>query len=413
MSSVSFPVALFRWRGFVIRATIAAAVIAVAVSLLLPPTYIASATILPPREGATGGGLLQMVSQLGSDLSVGSGRAARRLFGRSQAADVMLGVLQSRNLAGQIVDRFDLVAVYDLPSREHAIRALVKKITADSTPEGLLRITVEDRSAERAADMANAYMQLLDEFNRRTSVEDARRSVQFVEGAIEANRQRRDEASERLRRFQEENGAVQLTDQAQATVEALAKLESEKMELEIRRGVLEKYSRQDNVELRQISDQIREIDRVARDLNGGVLTSDSTATRPGRGSLLRLSVLPKLAMEFADLKREVLVQEKVYEFLAAQYEEARIQEASTQETIQFLDVAVPPIKKSKPRRSLIVMMTTALAALTAAAIAVGGESLLPRLAAPGALPEELEQRLAWLPRLLRWLRDWGHRSVGS
>ncbi|GJM44688.1 MAG: hypothetical protein DHS20C21_15300 [Gemmatimonadota bacterium] len=402
---------LHRWRGLVVRTTIVAAVVAVIVSLLLPRWYTATATILPPSEGG-GGGLLQLFSQIGSDLEVGGGRAARRLFGRSQTADVMLGVLQSRNVRGQIVDRFDLVDVYSVPTREHAIRVLLDRLSADTTPEGLMRVSVEDRDGQRAADMANAFLEVLDDFNRRTSAEDARRTVDFISGVLETNVERRREATDRLREFQETHGAIQIAEQTRATVEALASLQANRMQLEIKAGVLERYASPDNSELRLIRDEITEIDTAIRSLDGtaGTAAPDSGMTGAPGGALLRLVDLPRLAMEFADMKREVLVQETVYEFLTAQYEQARIQETRDQQTIQVLDVAVPPIRKSRPRRSLIVVLTTFLAAIGATGIALAGESLLDHFESGDPELAPVRDTLAPVLGLLHRLRAWGTQS---
>ena len=68
-----------------------------------------------------------------------------------------------------------------------------------------------------------------------------------------------------------------------------------------------------------------------------------------------------LALEYAELEREVMVQEKVYEFLTAQFEEARIRESRDLQSVNVLDEAVPPIKKARPRRSLIVLLSAAMA----------------------------------------------------
>ncbi|HMB71382.1 MAG TPA: GNVR domain-containing protein, partial [bacterium] len=360
------------------------------------------------------GGLLQIVSQLGSDLEVGSGRAARRLFGRSQTVDVMLGILNSRFVRGEVVDRFDLVEVYDLPGREHAIRALQDHLVADTTPEGLIRVSVEDRDPERAAGMTNAFLEVLDDFNRRTSAEDARRTVEFISGVLETNLERRREAADRLRSFQEEHGAIQIAEQTRVTVEALAELQARRMQLEIEAGVIQRYASPGNTDLRRIRDEILEIEDAIRALDGtaGAGPDSTDAVGPG-GALLRLVDLPRLGMEYADMKREVLVQESVYEFLSAQYEEARIQETRDQRTIQFLDEAVPPIKKSRPRRSLIVLLTTILAGAAAVGVALAGDGLLSRFDEADSSVDAERVTLAPVLAILSRLRSWGTRPADA
>jgi uncharacterized protein involved in exopolysaccharide biosynthesis len=52
------------------------------------------------------------------------------------------------------------------------------------------------------------------------------------------------------------------------------------------------------------------------------------------------------------------VQETLFEMLKKQHEIASFEEAKTTSSIQILDLAVPPDRKSKPRRSLIVLLVT-------------------------------------------------------
>jgi uncharacterized protein involved in exopolysaccharide biosynthesis len=53
--------------------------------------------------------------------------------------------------------------------------------------------------------------------------------------------------------------------------------------------------------------------------------------------------------------------ESLFEVLAKQYEAAKIDEAKESPAIQVLDPAVPPEKRSSPRRTQLVIITTALA----------------------------------------------------
>lgn len=351
----SFFGVLLGWRRLVLRATVAAGVAAVIVSLLLPRWYQARATITPPDETETGGGLLQLVSQLGSGL--GTGRA-RSLMGRTAAVDLQIGVLKSRRVRAEVVDKFDLVKVFRSKSREHAIKELGTHLEVSTTPEGLVAVAVEARDPQLAADMANAFVASLDAYNRSTSVEDARRTSAFIRTCLQENQARMNEASTALRRFQEEKGAVELGEQTRATVEALAELEAERTRLEIQRGVLANYAMPNQLQVQEIEAQIREIDEKARSLRekaveGGKVVKSNSA-------LLALGDLPSLALQFASLKREVLVQEKVYEFLTSQLEEARIRESRDLETVRVLDEAVPPIRRARPRRTLIVILTAGL-----------------------------------------------------
>lgn len=412
----SFAGVLYSWRRFIMRSTFGVAVIAVIVSLLLPRWYTASATMMPPREGAAGGGIMQLVSQLGADFGNAGGNAARRIFGRNSASELMLAVLQSRRVRGQVVDRFGLVEVYNVPTREHAIRALDSHLVVDTTPEGLVRVAVEDRDRERAAEMANAFLEFLDAFNRESSVEAARRTVEFIRGALRENQERQTAAAESLRSFQERYGAVSISEQTRATVEALSELQAERIRLDVKRGVLTNYASRETPELQHIESEIRELDRTISVMRGATFPApgDSAGADsggdPDLGALIPLGDIPRLGLEYANLKREVMVQERVYEFLAAQFEDARIQETEDQETIQFLDEAVPPIRKTRPRRSLIVILSTILAGLATTGIALAGQATLDFFAQDDPETARMRQGVRPLLLALEKFRRWGERG---
>jgi tyrosine-protein kinase Etk/Wzc len=383
------------WRPLIVRVTLAAAVIAVIASLLMPNWYGAAATFLPPEERESGVSLARVFSQMGMDFGGGG------VTSSTPASDLMLGVVKSRLIRGQVVDRFGLVDAYETETRDHAIEDLGDHLRVSTTSEGLIEVWVEDRDPRRAADMANAFVEFLDEYNRRTSVERARRTRELVGSIIEENRDRLEDAAARLREFQEEHDTVELSEQTRVTVEAIAQLESELAKLEIEKGLREDFSSPNQMEMRQLDARIREIEAKIAELRDG-------RGGPSGGALLPMSSIPGLGLKLADLTREVMAQEKVYTFLQSQYEEARIQESRDMEVIHVLDAASPPLKKHRPRRSVIVMLTVILALVGSVGLAFAAEGLL-EYAAKGpaglALGDSRDSRI--LLGFLRRLREWG------
>ena len=68
--------------------------------------------------------------------------------------------------------------------------------------------------------------------------------------------------------------------------------------------------------------------------------------------------MPELETQLRQLMREVEIQNTLFTFLTQQYEEAKINEAKDNPTIQVLDPAVKPIIKYKPFRVLIVISSS-------------------------------------------------------
>jgi uncharacterized protein involved in exopolysaccharide biosynthesis len=250
-------------------------------------------------------------------------------------------------------------------------------------------------------------VELLDQYNRESSVQDARRTREFIRACLDESRERLEDAARNLRRFQEQHGAIEIGEQTRVTVEAMAELEAERTRLAIEKAVMESYSRSGMPKVREIETTMAEIDKRLRQLRGSVRedSADAAPEAPPTDVLIPLSEFPRIGLAFADLKREVLVQEKVYGFLTNQLEEARIREARDLETVRVLDAAVPPIRKSRPRRSLIVIATTGLALLMSVGIAVSAEAFRESVASGAAWTETREARV--LLRVTERLRGWG------
>jgi len=66
---------------------------------------------------------------------------------------------------------------------------------------------------------------------------------------------------------------------------------------------------------------------------------------------------PALGIEYLRIKREMEIQNQLFKFFTQQFEQAKLAEIKETPTLQVLDKAVPPIKRSKPHRAIIVILS--------------------------------------------------------
>jgi uncharacterized protein involved in exopolysaccharide biosynthesis len=92
------------------------------------------------------------------------------------------------------------------------------------------------------------------------------------------------------------------------------------------------------------------------------LSSAESALRAFREQNLRIGNSPRLALEEARLNRAVREQEEIYLTVSREHELAKIQENRDVPLLATLDLAVPPIKRYWPRRSLFALLGLGLAA---------------------------------------------------
>ena len=106
----------------------------------------------------------------------------------------------------------------------------------------------------------------------------------------------------------------------------------------------------------------------------------------------------KTNLGYLDAVRNLKYQEAIWEILAKQFEMAKMDEAKDYPLIQVLDKAIAPERKSKPKRALIVLLTTMVAFFIALISAFISEAIGSSNVAQAA-------RMAKLRELLRWRRQ--------
>jgi tyrosine-protein kinase Etk/Wzc len=83
------------------------------------------------------------------------------------------------------------------------------------------------------------------------------------------------------------------------------------------------------------------------------------------GLIVPKGKVPAAGLEYVRRFREVKYQETIFEILARQFEMAKLDEAKQGALIQVVDSAIPPDKRSSPKRALLVICATVMGALIA------------------------------------------------
>ncbi len=320
-------------RGFIIPLVITATLVVGGISFLLPPWYKAQAELLPPSEDEGSVGLASLLR--------GVGVPGVKIPTDVSPTDVFMVVLGSRRINEQMVDRFGLRQLYKKKFMDDAIKELRQHAHFKQTAAGTIQISVEDKDRQRAAKMVNSYIEFLDRFNRDVRMTKGRRTRIFIEGRLGEIKEELAAAEQRLAVYQVQHKTVVLTPQLSSAVEQAARLLGRRMTLEVRLGVLRSYSEGSDEEL-QIRQELAQIDQQMHDL-------------------------PETGLELARLTREVKALEQVFAILTAQYEDARVTEARDVVTVEVLDPATPPEKKSRPKRLILI----GFAFLASLAVGVG------------------------------------------
>lgn len=336
---------LVKYKKMILLAGAGAFVISIVISLLLPKTYVSNASILPPQQesplnAALNGAIPGSLSGLAGSL-IGSG---------ATTTDLWIGVLNSRTVKDDIIIKFKLQDVYGKNTLEETRKALANRVSIDKSDEDIVSVSVEDKDPQRAADIANAFIEDLDRINKSTVMTSGQRMRIFVEKRLVEAREALSRVEEDLKRFQESNKAILPAEQTKAIIEAVGALKGQQMAKEVELETLLSYAAPSHPLVGLLKTEIEGLQVKLKELEAGKAA--------GRDIFIATDRIPKLSFQYLKLVRDAKIQETLFEFLTQQYEMARIQEAKDSPTIQVLDVATPPDKKAKPKRSVIVIFST-------------------------------------------------------
>jgi capsule polysaccharide export protein KpsE/RkpR len=331
-------------------------------AFLLPVEYQSSAQLMPPDTQSGAG--MAMLASLSARSGNGLGAVAGDLLGIKSSGALFVGILSSHTVQNRLVERFQLKKAYGIRLGEDARQKLAKNTgVSEDRKSGIITITVTDHEAKRAAAIAQAYVEELDNLVAELSTSSAHRERVFLEERLVAVKQDLDHASREFSQFASKNATIDIKDQGRAMVEAAATLQGELIADESELKGLEQIYTSNNVRVRSVQARINELRFQLEKLGG-----NASAGAGGASDSLYPSIrkLPLLGVTYADLYRQTKIQEAVYETLTQQDELAKVQEVRETPSVKILDAAAVPERKSFPPRTLIVFLCVSLALFGAA-----------------------------------------------
>ena len=344
---------LLTWLGegkkVIAAVTVAAAVVSVGVSLAMPNIFTARTSLLPSNSQQQGGGSAAALAALGSLGGLAGG------LGAKTPDELYVNLLRSDSVQRALDARFELRKRYDIETYEVLRGTLPKyiKITADKK-SGVITVEVDDEDPKFAADLANAHSVEISKLLVHLAVSEAQQRRVFFEQQLRDTKENLIKAEQALRDVQEKSGMVVLDKQAEALIQAVAQLKTRIAEREIRLKVMRTASTAENPEVRLLVSELAalrtELARMESNTNGA-------ADKEGNIDI-PIGKLPSAGLEYVRATREVKFQETMLAGMLRQFEIAKLDEAKDAPTLQQVDVAVPPDRKSKPKRAPIVLGST-------------------------------------------------------
>jgi uncharacterized protein involved in exopolysaccharide biosynthesis len=357
-------------RRFVFRSTILGLLLSTLIAFLIPRRFESTARLMPPDQGSSGTGLAVLSAassgiggQLGSGLGSGLGSIAGDLLGLKNSSDLFIGILQSRTVQDDLINKFNLKKVYWDRRMEDTRKDLGKHTTLSADRKsGIIEIQVVDHSPQRAAAMAGEYVSELNRVVVQLNTSSAHRERVFLEDRLTQVKQDLESAEKNFSEFATKNTALDIPTQGRAMIEAAAMMEGQLIGAQTELEGLKQVYADGNVRVRATQARVDELRREFEKNLGGKSGELGAANAQDRQSLYpSIRQLPALGVGYADRYRNIRVQEAVFQTLTQEYELAKVQEAKETPSVKVLDSPDVPEKRSFPPRLLIITFGTMLA----------------------------------------------------
>ncbi len=324
------------------------AILAIIVSLLLPVRYTAMVTLLPPQQNSS------LSSQLAAQFGA-LGQVAALAGGGSSLLknpnDMYVGMLKSRTVEDAMIQRYGLMQEYRKRYLSDARKKFEHSATVDdSGKDGFIHISVEDHDPRRAADLANGYVDQFRDLSQHLAITEAGQRRLFFEEQLKQANQNLADAEEALKVTEQRTGLIELDSQAKALIESGAALRAQITAKEVQIQGMQTYATGQNAQLVEAQQELDGLRAQLAKLGGG--GGDSAAIIVPKGQMTEAGV------EYVRKLRDVKYYETIFDILARQFELAKLDEAKEGALIQVIDPAIPPDRRSFPKRGLIVVGAT-------------------------------------------------------
>jgi capsule polysaccharide export protein KpsE/RkpR len=347
-----------QYRTVLLKFLAGALLISTAIAFLLPVRYEAVTRLMPPDQtaGMSAGLLSALTAKAGDSI----GAVASDLLGMRTTGATLVGIITSRTVSDDLINRFDLRKVYSERRYEDARKTLLRRTdVSEDRKSGIITIRVQDHKADRAAMIARGYVDELNSRVAQLTTSSARRERVFLENRLQTVKAQLDEASLRLSRFSSQNKTFDPQIEGKTMLEAAATLQGQLIAAESELKGLEQIYGPENARVRASAAKVGELRAKLHRLSGSAPGQPDGDAQQGE-LYPSIEQLPLLGNTYYDLARQAKIDEAVYEALTKQYELAKVEEAKEIPTIKVLDEPVIPDRKIWPPRLAIILVGTIL-----------------------------------------------------
>jgi tyrosine-protein kinase Etk/Wzc len=318
-------------------------------AFLLPKEYRAEVVVLPPQQGSS------LSAALGSELAGLNALAelAGGGLGIKNPNDMYVAMLKSHAVEDGMVEHFDLMREYHAKLLSQARTAFEHHVTIHGNlKDGLIHISVEDRSPQRAAELANGYVDQFRDLSQHLAISSAAQRALFFREQLEQAKDKLTDAEESLVQMEQTSGVIEPTSQEHALIDAAVTLRAQIAAQQVQIQTMQTFATGENAQLIEAQQELKSLQSQLAKLAGSEQNPNSLLIPRGK--------VPQASLEYVRRLRNVKYYETIFEVLARQYELAKLDQAKEGALIQVVDPAIVPDHKSSPHRAIILIVAAVI-----------------------------------------------------
>lgn len=339
---------LTRERRFFAAFVFAGIAISALIAFSLPRYFVASTVVLPPQQQNSS--LQGALAQLNGLASFAGGTSLK------SPEDLYVALFQTRNIQDRVIEKFGLMKRYEEVSLESARQTLASRASVSADKKtGLITIEYYDASADLAAEIANSYVDEMRKMLTGIALTEAQQRQAFLEDQARRAEAALEQAETAFLKAQKSTGFAvpeTLADLGiRESAQIRAALTAKELELKAVAGALAPG----NPVYKRLVAEISAMQEKIRALEEGRVAAEG-------GERGRTPSLP--------LYREMKLRQAVLEQLLKQLEAAKFDVAKEGPLLQQIDIATPPERPAKPRRSSIMVLGVLISVFLASGFAL-------------------------------------------
>ncbi len=318
----------------------------------LKPAYVAAATFLP-KGGNTESASLSSI------------------FEANGPATLYMGLLRSRSVLDDVIERNGLMQYYGTTSPEVARAILNSHTGIGQGGDGIMVISQRDADAKRAATIANSFLLALQDLSNKMAQSQLKVARKFFDQQLQDEQAELDKAQDAFAQHQIRTGEVAPETQAAVGISNIAGLQSQIVGLQIQLSTLLQSESPSNPDVQRLRGQLGALEAQKHKQESGQGSA-------GVGAPISAARIPTAALDLQRAQRDVASHASRLNALNAQYGSSRTDSEFSHATFEVIDPAIPPEFMAWPPREPY-QYAALMGGVLAAFVAVVFKLLLQRI----------------------------------